>query len=1214
MDAAATAPPVVAVVVTHDPGPWFDEVLDSLAAQDYPSLRVLVLDAGSSEDITERVGARLPDAYVRHLGANPGYGAAADHVGDLVEGAAFYCFVHDDVAMDPGTVRLLVEETYRSNAGIVGPKLVEWDDERRLESVGFDIDKFGVALSAVEPGELDQEQHDAVRDAFFIPTPCLLVRADLFGALGGFDRDVPFRGDDLDLCWRAHIAGARVLVVPSARARHRSGLAERRGRDDAPALEERHRLRTVLSSYSGAHLLRVLPQQIVLHVVELVLALVTAKPRQARAIVGAWTWNLARLGAIGRKRAAMRRLREVPDGEIRRLQVRGSARFTTWLRGAAGRGQGFSTVTGAGRSLVNNIRSGARNASFLAWALVLVVFLFGSRALITGTLPAYGSLVRFTGSTGDLFHRYLSGWWPAGLGAATPIPTGVALVGMGGVLTWGALPGLRTLLVLGPLVVGFAGMWRLTRPLDNQAARITGLLVYAAVPLGYDALANGHWSGIVAYAVTPFVVARLARLSGLAPYGPVDGDPGPGLPPRSLLAQTVALGLVLALAAALTPAVLGLAVVVAVGIVIGSLLTHGIVPALRALAGAVGAGVVAFVLHVPWSFSAFTSGQAWAAEAAAPGAGPPDRGLRALAGLDVGPVGSALTLALVATALLALVVARGWRLAWAARAVAVALVALAVAWAQDRGWLGDAPLPPVEMLLAPVAAGVALSAALGALAFQRDVRGTRLSWRQPLAFAAVSAGIIGTLPVLLAATDGRWRLPGSDATAFIPADTTDGAFRVLWLGDPRALPLPAWSVTDGLGYAFSEDGAADLDDYWPGEPTRADERVTEALTLASEGQTARFGTLVAPTATRYVVVPRQGAPASEDVASYPPPETLLTTLASQLDLRRVDLNEAFTVYENMAWIPQRAVLSPGAAGAATGATYESLIGVDLSGSKGVLTAPDGASHWRGEVPAGRVYVADQADERWQLEVDGTPIERQPAFGFANTFDVPAAGPASLRYDTPTSRAVLVALQALLWLVALRTVIVAAYRGGEGRVPARRRRAAAPVGVALPAPSGAPLITLPAMVGGAPGRHWVERPPPIDPLAQWADEPTSPVPGDGEALPEGVVPPEAPTLGEAEAELAAEDIDVVAAGVMAPLEEGDDPAHVVTDGEPVDTPLVWHDVDPAEHAEPDGAEAPELTAALEADELDLPWGAEAEAAAGTGEGVAGADDRQAGRPR
>jgi hypothetical protein len=38
------------------------------------------------------------------------------------------------------------------------------------------------------------------------------VRADLFSALGGFDAGIDYLGEDLDLCWRAHLAGARVLI------------------------------------------------------------------------------------------------------------------------------------------------------------------------------------------------------------------------------------------------------------------------------------------------------------------------------------------------------------------------------------------------------------------------------------------------------------------------------------------------------------------------------------------------------------------------------------------------------------------------------------------------------------------------------------------------------------------------------------------------------------------------------------------------------------------------------------------------------------------------------------------------------------------------------------------------------------------------------------------------------------------------------------------
>ena len=121
----AQVPAVVAVVVTTDPGPWFEEALSSLAAQDYGELSVLVLSTGEDDpEVTERVARVLPDAFVRHLPGRPGYAAASNEALGMVEGAAFFLLCHDDVALDPDAVHKLVEESFRSNAGVVSPKFV----------------------------------------------------------------------------------------------------------------------------------------------------------------------------------------------------------------------------------------------------------------------------------------------------------------------------------------------------------------------------------------------------------------------------------------------------------------------------------------------------------------------------------------------------------------------------------------------------------------------------------------------------------------------------------------------------------------------------------------------------------------------------------------------------------------------------------------------------------------------------------------------------------------------------------------------------------------------------------------------------------------------------------------------------------------------------------------------------------------------------------
>ena len=205
--------------------------------------------------LEDRILRHLPNAFVRDLGANPGFGSAANEVLALVEGdSGFFCICHDDVALDPDAVRRLVEELYRSNAGVVGPKLVSWDDPAVLQHVGLGLDRFGEVDPITEPGEYDQEQHDAVSDVFVLPSACLLVRADLFRALGGFDPAITFHGDDVDLCWRVHLSGARVVVAPQARVRHREELEARRPELDHDALRARHRMRSVVTLTGGARL------------------------------------------------------------------------------------------------------------------------------------------------------------------------------------------------------------------------------------------------------------------------------------------------------------------------------------------------------------------------------------------------------------------------------------------------------------------------------------------------------------------------------------------------------------------------------------------------------------------------------------------------------------------------------------------------------------------------------------------------------------------------------------------------------------------------------------------------------------------------------------------------------------------------------------------------------------------------------------------------
>lgn len=1019
---------MVLVVVAHDPGDWFEETLESLAAQRYQNASVLVLDSASRTDVRTRVGRILPEAHYRRLDENTGFGAACNEVISAVQGAAFYVFCHDDVRLDPDAVQIMVEEAFRSNAGIVGPKLVHWDDPRRLLSVGMATDKTGYPAPYVDRGELDQEQHDAVRDVFYVPGAVTLVRADLFGALRGYDPGIDFHADDLDLCWRAHVAGARVVVAPSARVAHLEALGQRRPVDDRRRLQMRHRLRAMRVSYGFWTRLRVVPQAAVLALAEVVYSVVLGRFRQARDVASAWVWNARRSGEARSRRKYVNEHRQVSDGDVRKLQVHGSGRLSAFLRGQIGSSEDrLAALTGRRRDVAESLRSSKARTALLAWLLVVLVLVIGSRDLLLDRIAAVGDFATFGDSSFGLIEEWLSGYRSVGLGAVEPNPTTLGFVGALGVVFLNALGVLRKVLILGMLPLGAAGIWRLGKPVGSRRSRIVALLVYVAVPLPYNAIANGDWPALVLYGLSPWIVSHLAKASGVAPFGTIGGGAGPGIRSRPLVQRVVAVGVLTALAAMVTPVALLVVPGMALALIVGGVLAGQLAGAGRVLLVGAGGAAVAFVLQLPWSTTLLTDD--WRDIAGTSSSHGNALDLGAIVRFDTGPLGSGvLSYLFVAAGALSLLIGREWRLAWAVRAWALAAGGFAAAWVLSEGWLpGDAPSAGV--LLVPAALGLALGASMGMAAFEVDLPDYHFGWRQILSILAGAALVLAMMPTLGAVVDGRWGLPRGDynrALGFLDRDEGTGPFRVLWLGDAGSLPLGAWELDipagerlgEGTRLAFgvSEGGNPDLDDAFAGSSEGATRELADALTVAGNGGTGRLGALLAPMGIHYLVV--VDGPAPEPFADATTDTTdLRTLLDAQLDLEPVTASGA-VLYRNTAWGPVRAQLPAGTAIPEGGTGLSGRTFPALEGAPAALPSEDGYQQFSGDLQPGAVYLAEASSDRWKLDTPDGSAERVEALGWSNGFIVDQPGPATLSFDTPVTHRLLLLGQVVLWVLAI----------------------------------------------------------------------------------------------------------------------------------------------------------------------------------------------------
>ena len=1153
------APPVVAVVVAHDPGPWFEETLASIASQDYAELSVLILDSGGREDLTGRVAAVLPTAFVRRFEENRGFGSTVNEVRNMVEGADYFLICHDDVALFPDAVHLMVEEAFRSNAGIVTPKVVSWDDPERLVHVGMTADKGGSVVDRVQPFEIDHGQHDAVRDVFVAPGGATLIRADLFEELGGFDPAIVAMGEDLDLSWRAQVVGARIIVAPDARVRHleelaggarsldpalvasardtaeeaAEGGADHLSEDGSAAesargssrgasrdgdhgsghpvtlqeLQRRHELLAVFKCYGRFHLVRVVPQIIVLALAEVIVAELAGNRARARAVVRAWRWNLSRLPATRVQRKELKAHRRLSDKEVRLLQVGGSARLSSYFRrvfqlgfhgahtdelAAAGLaadqaaglgslppldGQGVTAPDpGAleGRGSDPDRRARGRvngRVRLTVWVIAAAVVLLGTRAVLTGRLPAVGQFVPFPNWSQTL-SQFGAGWHPSGVGSTAPAAPGLALTGLVGTLLIGAMGLTHKALIFACIPVGVWGVVRLLRPFGSQRAALVAGVAYLAVAVPYNALALGRWGALVVYAGGPWVLARLFRATDAPPFGrsrapvPAGSPVGPSghristwTARHPSFRSALGLGLIEAVMVSFVPAAAVVVLLAALALMVSSAIFGDLRSTSRALWLALASTAVAAAICLPWVI-----GVAWAGRGAVAVFGVPipassSATWSSLLRFAAGPIGgSPLAWGFAIAAVTPLVLARGDRFRWAGRFWAVALAFWVFAWATGRGWTGGLAIDPL-VLLAPVAAAVAAAIGLGVAAFEEDLRAAEFGWRQLVMVMATVVVGLGALPTVISAVPGRWDLPVNDfsqSVSWMHAKSADGAFRVLWLGQTNAIYQGSWSAGDGLAYATSENGGPDARWLWNAAGPGPASGLASAVDLARAGGTDQLGRLLAPSGVRYVAVLTSLAPeitGEQTPTEYPVPADLAPALSRQLDLSPVLSGTGITVYINSDWIPQRAEVPAGTTvpdakqpdprGGSPGS------GV-VPGAVPVLTGPAAARSFTGTLAKGTVLSSAAPSGRWALNgPNGVAATRSSSFGWGGRYQVVTAGVGTLHFDGGLVAPLAFAVSIVTWLVALALLIGNRLGRPWRRVRIRRRR--------------------PADVGGAEGR-------------------------------------------------------------------------------------------------------------------------------------------------
>jgi GT2 family glycosyltransferase len=207
------------IVPTWDGWGVLERCLEALERQTLKPQQIIVVDNGSTDGTGAHVAARWPQVQVLELqgnfgfsgGCNRGIGAARPDL-DVV-------LLNNDAQPTPGWLRALDDAAASSpsNVGALASKLIFPDG--RLESTGDFLSASGLPFQRGR-GELDHGQYDNLTDIFSACGGASLFRRQMLDDVGLLDERFFAYYEDVDLCFRARLAGWRVQLVPQAVVSH----------------------------------------------------------------------------------------------------------------------------------------------------------------------------------------------------------------------------------------------------------------------------------------------------------------------------------------------------------------------------------------------------------------------------------------------------------------------------------------------------------------------------------------------------------------------------------------------------------------------------------------------------------------------------------------------------------------------------------------------------------------------------------------------------------------------------------------------------------------------------------------------------------------------------------------------------------------------------------------------------------------------------------
>ena len=281
------------VILNYNGEEYLESYLSTILESSHHDFDIVVVDNASTDSSVDYINEWHPEVKVVELSQNYGYAGGYNKGLQQID-AKYFALVNSDVLVkEPWLDPILAYMDQHPEVVAMQPKILSIEDQASFEYAGaaggmMDLLYYPFCRGRIfDTLEKDEGQYNDVKEVFWTSGAAMVVHADIFKKLGGFDQDYFAHQEEIDFCWRAKRAGYKCMVHGAVQVYHMGGGTLDYDNPRKTFLNFRNNLATIIKNDSKRFFLFVILIRLILDGVAGLQFLLKGRWRQTIAVLQA---------------------------------------------------------------------------------------------------------------------------------------------------------------------------------------------------------------------------------------------------------------------------------------------------------------------------------------------------------------------------------------------------------------------------------------------------------------------------------------------------------------------------------------------------------------------------------------------------------------------------------------------------------------------------------------------------------------------------------------------------------------------------------------------------------------------------------------------------------------------------------------------------------------------------------------------------------------